>query len=261
MLLQEGGILDMFGLNFRALGAVMVGAVAVVGFAHGGKKAKVVSDMLAHLAYAKQDVSVGNANKAMAHITLVLLNRPLKIRADYSGLDRSKEADCKSALSGATGMWKQALGEESFTTVAPKESADIVIHFVNNLDQSGQELSGLVHWKRSVYLYQDTSAAASTTAEVWIRTIQPNGKKMGVEHMRAAMAHEFGHILGLADSDSDGIMGEMDLARPAQYISSEEIQTLLGLRQEALQLYASLRSNIPSVPAKPVAQNRFKLGV
>lgn len=260
--------LHMFCLGLRKgmrwLSFACVGLMACSVFAGGrGKRLGLQRDMLAHLAYAQEDIRQGRNQKAMAHLSLVLLDRPLLVKVDHGTTADSKLGECTSAVNNAIGMWKTALSEESFKLVNKGQRPDITVHFVRDLDQSGQELSGLVHWKRSVYLYQDSSASSQTSAEIWIRTVQPNGEEMKLEHMQASLAHELGHILGLEDTNESGlIMSEMDLSNPAKRISDIEVQSILELRMKAQNLSASLRPSLSeSGRSGGSTRIKFKLGV
>lgn len=258
----------ILNLNTRALGFVFAGLAASSLFAgsHNRYATRVVDDMWTHLEYARKDIKDGHYQKADAHLSLILINKPLKIATDWQGVGEDYRQGYQDVEGGAINLWSKALGKGTFEFSGRQTTPDITIHFVDKLDQQGQDLSGLVKWKRSVFLYQDYSAYSKTTADIWLRTVRPDGGRMNFQQMRAALAHELGHVLGLADRDEVGdLMGEMDLDHPAMQVSESDLDALMALRSEAKELYASIDPQLKLIARRKEEASKptikFKLGV
>ena len=205
-------------------------------------RAVIQGEMYTHIAYAKKDFKAGNIHKAEAHLSFILPDKPLVLKLDFSKPHHNTEAECKEAAQKALSMWRGALKEDDFVVSNTAEKPDFVVHFVDNLNREGHDLAGLVKWTRSVYYYSDGSATPETEGDIWIRTLRPDGDgAMSVNHMRSAMAHELGHVLGLEDSPYLGdLMGEMDMSHPVDQIGPHEVEAVLHIRSQVEQLLFSV---------------------
>ena len=130
-------------------------------------------------------------------------------------------------------MWKRALGDEfNMEEVAADQPAEINVIFEPSVKQNGSEVAGFVTWSRKV---DGSPVHMDLSAEVRVRTTQPTGEPMMLEHMRHTSAHELGHVLGLDDSPYFGdIMGPLDLRHPVVDFEASELENLRAVRAEAL---------------------------
>lgn len=201
-------------------------------------RGKLLPDLPQHLQYAERDLKHGEINSALAHLSLVVMDKPIRYRVEFKEGDEMLQLQCLEAFSDALDLWQNAFpGEMRFEEVGADSKADITISYQRDVTSKGASVAGLVNWKRKVYGDEPRSVL---TADLQLRTHQPGGKPMTIEHMRHTAAHEIGHILGLDDSPFYGdIMGPLDLKRPVHEFEPNELSKLRELRASAFALIKS----------------------
>lgn len=198
-------------------------------------RGRLLPDMPEHLEYAQKDMESGQVADALAHINLILLNHAT-YHINFDTVPPEKQAECIAAFRDATAMWGRALGNGFQLDEVPAEQpAEINVTFQPDVKQAGNEVAGYVTWRRRVIGGADgTPIRMDFTADVRVRTIQPGGEPMMLEHMRHTSAHELGHVLGLDDSPFYGdIMGPLDLQHPVSDFESAELENLRAVRAQA----------------------------
>lgn len=215
------------------MAAIAVLVPCVAGGGTSSPRGKLLPDLPLHLEYARRDVSQGNIGTAMAHLSLILMEEPVRYRIEFVRVPDSMKPTCRLAFEEAVELWQQAFpGEIHFTEVADAASSDLTITFEPDVRQSGNAVAGIVNWKRRVL--PSRPAKCQLSAEMHLRIMQPSGRYMQIEHMRHTAAHELGHVLGLDDSPFFGdIMGPLDLARPATGFEVSELENLRTVRLQA----------------------------
>jgi predicted Zn-dependent protease len=207
-------------------------ALALLSFGNASGPGALLREVREHLELAKRYATQGRADGALAHASVVIPDRQLRVRVDVSNVARSEQGLYRNALSSAFAMWETALGQRLFV-VSEMGDPDVTIEFKSDVSHNGVEVCGHSEWKRGV-LNPDTNPTVVFTALVQVRMLKPNGRPLSFEQLRACAAHELGHVLGLDDSRHSGdLMGPMDFNRPAVYIRPEEVAGLLTARQEA----------------------------
>lgn len=219
-------------ISLLALSAL---APASIGSSNATLRGRLLPDLPQHLESANRDLEKGLVQDAIAHLDLVLMDRPVRYRFDFHNLSEERQAECAAAFRDATAMWQRALGKEvEFKEVGAGEPAELNVTFQSDVKQSGNEVAGFVTWRRKV---EGNPPQMSLNAEVKVRTQQPTGEPMLLEHMRHTCAHELGHVLGLDDSPYFGdIMGPLDLKHPVIDFEASELENLKAVRAEALQV-------------------------
>lgn len=188
-----------------------------------------------HLDLAKENALRGIASGALTHAAVVSPDRKIRIRVDCAEIRPSEQGPYRNALSGALALWENALGQKLFE-VTYTGVADVTMHFKPNVANNGTDVCGHTAWARGI-IGTGSQARAVLTADVQVRTFQPSGIPMTFDQVRACIAHELGHVLGLDDSASEGdIMAPMNLKRPAVSIRPEEIRSLVSAREEAAKI-------------------------
>lgn len=221
---------------------VLIAAVATFAPASTGNgsealRGRLLPDLPEHLEYAQKDVQGGQMEDALAHIDLILMDHAT-YHINFDDVAPEKQAECTAAFRDAVAMWDRALGTGfELDEVPADQPAEINVTFQPDVKQSGSEVAGYVTWRRRVVGGEGSPIKMDFSADVRVRTIQPNGDPMMLEHMRHTSAHELGHVLGLDDSPFYGdIMGPLDLQHPVTDFESAELENLRAVRAEAEQV-------------------------
>jgi hypothetical protein len=193
---------------------------------------RLLPDMHQHLGYAQKSLQQGNWEVAIAHTEIAAPVGTLRYTLEHqsSSVDSTM---CQRALDQATQLWEDTIyGQVDFAESADQPS--IRVYFQDSVVSKGREVGGHAKWTRTVSsMFGDVKS--ELRAEIWVRTRQPNGRPMTLAQLKHVIAHEFGHLLGLSDSSRVGdIMGPLDLGRPAERPSFEEVVALRSLRDEAM---------------------------
>lgn len=210
-------------------------APGVVGSGSANVRGRLLPDLPQHLETAERDVQQGQLDDAIAHLDLVLMDHPLHYKIDCAGLPPERQAECIAAFRDATALWERAFKNLHFVEVTPDQPAEISVVFQNNVKQNGNDVAGFVSWQRKVVGgVSGVPTHSELTADVRVRTLQPGGEPMLLEHMRHTSAHELGHVLGLDDSPFFGdIMGPLDVKHPVADFEPTELENLRAVRAEA----------------------------
>ncbi len=213
---------------------------------------RILPDMLQHLQHARESLESQRWNQTLAHAELILLERPIQLHVDFSGVAPSHLTQCENALLRATQMWSDALGNEvRFEWCDRPEEADVEIEYTTPVLWNGAPVGGTIEWKRRVVIRGEV-AEASTHAKIRVGIKDPRGGDMPEAHLTHICAHELGHVLGLQDSpEEEGVMSRLNLSRPAREISPAERQALLRFRTQAKEL------RIQALGAKIFSQRFF----
>lgn len=198
-------------------------------------RGRLLPDLPEHLEFAQKDMQTGQIQDALAHIDLILMDHAT-YHITFDNVPPEKQAECTAAFRDATAMWDRALGNGfELDEVPATQPAEINVTFQPEVKQAGSEVAGYVTWSRKVVGGTDgTPIHMDFTADVRVRTIQPTGEPMMLEHMRHTSAHELGHVLGLDDSPFYGdIMGPLDLQHPVSDFESAELENLRAVRAQA----------------------------
>lgn len=227
----------------------------VIGHDSENVRGKLLPDLPQHLEYAQRDLSIGQIDGALAHADLVLLREPITYSVSFDGVSDLRKPECLAAVRDAAAMWESALYREirlvEVDAGSPKQ-ASIEIMFVAEVKQDGSSVAGFVNWKRRVVAGDQTALRTEIKADIKMRTVQPGGEPMSLDHMRHSAAHELGHIFGLDDSAEYGdIMGPLDLKNPVAGFEATELESLREIRSAAQDLRTRALSRQVASPAPP----------
>lgn len=224
---------------------IAAAAAAALTFANSSERS-LHADIRHHLAVAKGFAATGHGERAVAHASVVVPTRVLRVRVDFSNLPASSQGLYRNALAGAFRMWEIALGQKQFESVETGP-ADVVVHFQRAVTHKGQDICGHTRWTRGL-AGSDVNRPV-VAADVQIRMEMPDSQPLTFEQLRACAAHELGHVLGLDESPTGrGIMGPMNAKNPVLSIRPEDVAALLGARREAQQIQREFRSLMGKQP-------------
>lgn len=225
----------------RVLSISALAATAALSFAGARMKTPLLSELNTILSVAHQNILKGDYHGANALANLVLFKRVVRIQVSTDAATLPRRAECVKALRDGVASWEKALGGEvRFAFISDAKRAEIKVRFAEDLGGIGRHVAG-----HADYLREIVGNEARTTAKLHILAAMPDGRPMEHDHMRHTVMHEFGHVLGLEDSDEVGaVMGPLDFESPATEITPVEIEDLLWARTEASNLSQRLSTRI-----------------
>lgn len=209
--------------SFAFAAALAVGAFAQAGLLD--VKMERTIDM------ANESLLNGNFAKAEAYADLILLNKPLRVKVDYSNVPSHRRFECRAAVEGAIDIWSEGLGETLNVELVESGRSDVRIRWQPTVYYSGQVVAGRAMWSRKVHDWGFDQYTSQIKGDISLSLEHPEGRSMTRQEMRHTAAHEFGHILGMWDSPKPGdIMGPLT---GADELGDAERQTILYARGQA----------------------------
>lgn len=215
----------------------VVAAVQLIALACAGGpgSSSILPDVSEHLQLAKKCMLSNNAERGLAHTQVVNPDHRIRVRVDCGPLVGAQQTPFRNALSGAMKMWCDAFGEDLFV-IAETGETDVIVKFQPDVRDRGVSVAAHVDWTRGVA--NELSAPTPVlNAHITMRTLSPKGESLTYDQLKASLAHELGHVLGLTDSSRPGsVMGVMDYRNPARSILYSDVAELLTMRREAKQI-------------------------
>lgn len=209
--------------NFAALACLLV----TMPLAAANTK---LSNPLVHPAWVKSFdralslADQGEVNHAMALVSGGLYVNGISIAFDSRGASGS----ARRAFSRAVRHWQEALGDDCPLRVS-EGSASVTVVMVDSISKAGDEL-GLIEMKKN-YQWSPQTYSCGTTAKISIVRAYA-GSPLSEDELTETMAHEMGHLMGLADVDEVGyLMGPMDRSRLTNGPTSLEVNAIQEVRQ------------------------------
>ena len=168
----------------------------------------------------------GEPALARAHARAVLAEGDGLVEVDLGAVPADRRTACRAAVDGALEAWERAIGDGfRLRRADDRRRHAVVVRFLPDVRDEGRGVAGYIDWKH---------AAERQDADVQVRTVRPNGEPMSFRAMRGTVLHEFGHLLGLDDSDREGdAMGPLDPAHPVGEPTDAEASAVRAIRDEA----------------------------
>lgn len=164
---------------------------------------------------------------ALALYEGVLLEGGVTICVDVTTVDDFNQ---EQAVAEALENWHRELADDfPIRLTSDPEFAKVTLRFVNYLPE-GDESLGKIHLTRN---YKWNSKKHSVTYSGHILIVRSSGGvRLDRDETRDVIMHEFGHMLGLADSEEAGtLMGELIRGKPAPKPSKSEVLDVVNLRR------------------------------
>jgi hypothetical protein len=206
----------------KAIGCALAAAFLAAGASalSGDSQAPLLPEIQTHIDFVRKAAIQRRFDLALHHAEVVA---PSTLRVFICP---RASLQSRSVTLEALRIWSGELNDLVF--VQTKEnSAQVKITFAPELSVGGLAAGGYASWRRG--------GSELLEAEVVLRT-HINGTAMGREQMLQAALHEIGHVLGLSDSPSGGVMGPLNLNRPVTHPSAAEVAALRAVREQAQSL-------------------------
>lgn len=214
-------------------------ATTVCGAASTLRAAPVLPEVKKHLAAAHKCLASGSYESAAAHADLVLIADDVSVSVNVDSIRASQRNRCVQALQACLETWESALDDTvRFHLEDDPAKADLKVVFRTDVRMKREPIAGLTNWTRTISA-NGKKVSAKFKADIQVRTQDLQYHGLSFEVMRQEAEHEFGHVLGLEDSNIVGdLMGELDMDHVVACPSNAEIQTVKDLRLEAKRIKA-----------------------
>jgi hypothetical protein len=182
------------------------------------------------LATAQRSLRNGDAGRALATLDSLIFTNGVTVTIEKPG-------SYDESVAKGLDVWNQELGEDVFRLRPTGEKSDVVVKFVRSLDGEGQDVQGMVQAARELS-WSSRDRAYRLRATIFVRD-NAGGRRLRADEAVAVVAHEAGHLLGLADVQRDDrLMGPMTIGYPHSGPYPSEVQAVLDYR-------ASIRESYP----------------
>jgi predicted Zn-dependent protease len=202
--------------------------------------ATVLPEVRKHLDAGHKNVADGSWEIAAAHADVVLISDSVSVYVNVDNVSAAQRQTCLRALSAALAKWQSALDDTiQFHMQDDPAKADLKVTFRSDVRLQRETVAGLTNWSRSIRSTGSRVTEASFKADVQIRARDLDFQPLPFEAMRQEAEHEFGHILGLDDSDHLGdLMGRFDAAHLVSGPRDYEVLAVKNIRSEAKRIKA-----------------------
>ncbi len=181
------------------------------------------------LRVARQSAATGNRGRACATLDSLVFPEGVSVAMEAPG---AMEPSVERGLEA----WNTALGERTFRLRPGGSAADVTVRFVPSLDERGGDVQGFVDAMRTIR-WGSNSHEYRLHATIYVRD-NVEGRPIRSDEVVNVVAHEAGHLLGLADvAREDRLMGPMVVGRPKAGPLPEEVAAVRDYRSLVRQSY------------------------
>ena len=198
---------------------------------------------------ADQAINQGSFQQALAILHATVYTGGVTVRVDESGLGDLRPIAHRAVTRGIRG-WETALGADNpIRLVAPHQSAQVVIKFVDRVPDSDHDACGLIQLEKQ-YRWNSQRFEYEVKGTIYVQK-SVSGKPLTEDHLTEIICHELGHLLGLADVDDHGVlMGPMVMSQATLEPASHEVRAVKVLRERARNSIATINRSL----SKPRSQ-------
>lgn len=195
----------------------------------GAPAAPLERQCLDALRQAQRNVVTGKRGRALAELDSLVMSDGVTVSLEATG---TMEASVYRGLDA----WNASLGERPFRMLVAGSPADVTVRFVSSLDSVGGDVQGMVTATRQMS-WSNRDHAYKLHGVIYVRD-NVEGRPLRPEEVVNVVAHEAGHLLGLADvRRHDRLMGPMVVNHPRSGPEPEEIAAVQDYRTLVRQSY------------------------
>lgn len=171
---------------------------------------------------AQQSLRAGDVRRGLAILDSLVMSDGVSVALE-------EPSAMEPAVARGLETWNAALGERPFRLRPAGADADVTVRFVRSLAERGEDVQGFVEasrelsWSRSYHSYR-------LRATIYVCD-NVEGRPLRAEEVTSVVAHEAGHLLGLADvAREDRLMGPMVVGYPQPGPAPEETDAVRAYR-------------------------------
>jgi hypothetical protein len=181
-------------------------------------------------AIEKADTALGTGERqlALALYEGSLYPDGIKLAVDDSTVTSDSQF---RGVSQALDIWRAELqGDFPVELVYDVKQADVVVKFVDTIDDRGTDTLGLIKLQKS-FRWSSVKREITYRGTISIVRSAPGGRLTQAEVRDVAM-HEIGHLLGLADTSRHGVlMGPLERGKPLNKPTQQETEDVKAIRK------------------------------
>ena len=171
---------------------------------------------------AQRQILDGDLQRALASLDSLLFEGGVSVSLETA-------SDMSPAVQQGLDAWNSSLGETVFRWKPTGEVADVTVRFVGSIEQQGADVQGYVRSTREMS-WSSRSHSYRIHATILVRD-NIDGHPLRMEEVTNVVAHEAGHLLGLADASHDGcLMGRLVVGRPLAGPLASEVDAVRAYR-------------------------------
>lgn len=190
------------------------------------------------LSIALVEMAYGDVTRAARHARVSGLPQKITVAIDTSSIFGSRATDLRKWSEEAVSEWQDAVPTVEIEFVPFSTNATAHIRFEDRLVVDGRRVAGFIEWQRRVST-RGTKSELDLRAQIRISNRFSNGGLMSESQIKKAVAHEFGHLLGLQDDNcSRSLMGPVGPSASG-IVGEQEKQAVAELHARSEQVAAA----------------------
>ena len=187
------------------------------------------SGSLDALRQAQRNVVAGKRGRGLAELDSLVMSDGVTVSLEAPGA-------MEPCVGRGLASWNDALGERPFRMLAAGSAADVTVRFVPSLDSVGGDVQGMVTATRQMS-WSSRDHSYHLHGVIVVRD-NVEGRPLRPEEVVNVVAHEAGHLLGLADvRRRDRLMGPLVVGHPRSGPEPEEVEAVQDYRDTIRQSY------------------------
>ena len=188
----------------------------------GATAAPLEAQSLDALRQAQRNMASGKRGRGLAELDGLVMSDGVTVALETSDA-------MEPFVARGLDAWNDALNERPFRMRPAGSPADVTVRFVPSLDAAGGDVQGMVtatrqmSWRRRDHGYR-------LHGVILVRD-NVEGRPLRPEEVVNVVAHEAGHLLGLADvARRDRLMGPLVVGHPRPGPEPEEVEAVQAYR-------------------------------
>ncbi len=204
----------------------------------------VMPELQAQLSIAIVEMAFGDISRTAPRAAAAGLPSRISVYIDTGTLPPSRASQLRSWAEEGVREWDRAQISVPIDFIDSPTRATTVIRFVDRLVVDGRRMAGFIEWTRRV-IRNGGGSNLEVRSLIRVSNRFSNGSLMSEGQIKKVVAHEFGHLLGLADDDcSKSLMGPVG-PHADGIVPDSAVQAVAELRGRSQEVVAAAQQVRP----------------